>query len=730
MLVGCGGGSTPSSATPAAPSDTIGGFSGAGAPFDSGTVKVIDARGRIIAENITINADGSYITPVFRASDYTAPFVIVAEGQIFDAVDSYVAIVTSAGQANVTPLSSGLAASIAGPSVLKLSDPSAVSSLTGLTTAAVSASLEGVRAMIAPMYAAFGGDATANPLTSRFNDAFDKLLDNLKIDVKPSGQMSIIAAESQIGDDDSSTNASRPAAVTSWGAAPMAAPAASRKTFSVRDATMVALVNKLNACLAKAPNSTSGRGTSAGFALDCQNIVLNAGDNTADAAETYINNGKPALEDLQSVINGGPGWELGVKVGTPQIIRQIDDTRLEVLFPIVGTTESGGQRNALTTTIKLFSTLNGVSGSGFRLIGNQRKFNVSLTTSALKVTRTSASGSPVVTFEPSLNFSVGYGSSIDTSTKLGAARICGPGLPGYVSDANPCGTKGGVWMVDAGLQIYGNSSNPSYQSSNRCSSGLTVVPFRVFSPVRNDAANTMFSPSSGSETFSTGYAVTNGLTCINNFRLAQVDAAGAAVANTNRGQTGAAAIANYSGTPLAIGSIQAGDAYRVYLYGSNVTSGVNAARQETPISTPNGQGYYVVRLRSRPLSIAEITSAPFAVFDPALVAGYQSFKTAGPILDANNSLPLTWTYETGAVKINKVNLQYNGGGDQCSTRFSPLAPPSAYPTAYANCSKFASTSPNAGKYTFTGFEPWVSGTSNISLNGQDRFGTLFITRLQ
>lgn len=719
ILASCGGGSNSSTSSAGAPSDTIGGTVAVGAPMDSGTVKVLDSRGLVVASGIAISASGRYVTPAFNAASFTPPFVIVAEGQVFDAIDTQVAVVNGAGTANITPLSSAVAAGIVGDKILKLSDPSIVSALTGLSTSAVTNGLESMRATVAPLYAALGGTASANPLTSSFNDAFDKLLDNLKVDIKPSGVISILQSESQMGNDDAASSSSRPTALTSLTGAALSLPASGRRSFSVKDSELVALVAKLNNCLAAAPNSSGGRGTmGSGAATACQGLVLTAGDNTAATSETYINDGKTALEDLANVLTGSTGWEQGATVGTPQILRQIDNTTAVVQFPIQGTAASGNQRNSLTTTIKLYSTLSGVSGTAFRMIGNQRKYNVSITASALKVITTQSSGAPVVTYEPSLNIRVGVTSSIDSSIKVGAAHICGPGLPGYVSDANPCGTRGGVWMADAGLGVYsGAAVDPS---ANRCGSGLTMVPFRVFSSTANDndAANVMYSPTSG-ETFSSSsnYSKTAGLNCMNNFRLASVDANGTPVANSSRSQSGAAYLSNFSGTPLGIGQIQAGDAYRVYLFGA-ASSASSSARQSTAINTPNSLGYYVVRLPSRPLSIAEITTAPFAVFDPALVSSYQSFKTAGPAL-ASGKLPVAWTYETGAVKVNVVNLQYNTGGDQCTTRFSPLAPPPAFPASYVSaCSSFSAAA------------SWLNSATNISLTGQDRFGTLFISRLQ
>ncbi len=694
-------------------SDTLDGTVAVGAPLDSGTVKVIDSLGQVVASGVTINSDGTYRTPAFIAANFKPPFVIVAEGQVFDAVDSHFAVVNAAGTANVTPLSSAVAAGIAGGNLLKLSDPTVVSALPGLTTAAVTSGLENARAMVAPLYAALGGTASANPLTSAFNDKFDALLDNLKIDIKPSGVVSIIQAESQIGNDDSATSSTRPTAVTSLAAGTLlTAPTSGRQNFSVKDATLTALITKLNSCLDTAP---SARGSSTSLSAACQGLVLGLGDNRSAPTEVYINDGKTALQDLGNILSGGPGWEQGVKVGTPQILRQIDNSTVVVQFPVQGTASSGGQRNSLTTTIKLYSNLTGGTGTPeFRMIGNQRKYNVSITASALKVFTTQSSGDPVVTYEPSLNIKVGVTSSIDTSIKIGAAKICGPGLPGFVSDTNPCGTNGGIWMADAGLSIYsGGAADPA---ANRCGSGLTMVPFRVFSGVSNDSANVTFRPTAGTETFSSSanYSKVNGLNCLNNFRLASVNSAGAAVASTSTDQYAAANLSNYSGTPLAINQIQAGDAYRVYLFGSADST----LRQTTPIVTPNGLGYYVVRLPSRPLSITEITAAPFAVFDPALVSSFRSFKTGtGPAL-TGGKLPVSWTYQTGAVKVNVVNLQYNGGGDQCSTRFSPLSPPASFPASYVTCTAFGSAS------------AWSSGSSNISLTAQDRFGTLFITRLQ
>lgn len=688
-----------------------------GAPLDSGTVTILDSQGRVVASNVPINPDGTYEAPAFDAASFTPPFIITATGQVFDGTATHVAMVNQGGTANVTPLSTLMAAGLTGGNVYKLTDANVVQGLSSsLTTANVNTKATELQTLVGSFASALG--FTGNPVTSNYSNALDKVLDNLAIDVKPSGAATVLPQSAQRGDDESNAAPTRPVAATGLGSAALTAPSAAHRSFSVKDAEMTAFMAKLNDCLAAAQANRS---------TACAGIALASGEDTNNSASVYLNDGKDALTDFAALFSAGAGsgWEPGASVATPQIMRQIDDTKLDVKFPIVGTAASGNQRNTIVSTLKLVTTS---GGPQFRLYGNQRKFGVSITASALKVATTQSNGDPVVSYEPSLNIRVGPIAYTENgvTTTLGAARICGPGLPGYVSDANPCGANGGVWMADAGLPVY---TGGNYDNSKRCGSGLTMVPFRVFSSSSNDAANVLFSPEAGAQTFSAStttngvttpnYAPSSGLNCMNNFRLAQVDGAGAASVNTTgKGQSAAAYLRNYGGSTSAIDQLQAGDAYRVYLYGSSATSGLSVARQQTAISTPNGQGYYTVRLRSRPLSVAEITSAPFAVFDPALVSGFQSFKTNGPVL-SSGKLPVSWTYQPGATRVNVVTLQYNNGSDSCGTRFSPLSPPASFPASYVtNCTNFSTPG------------VWSSGKNNISLQGTDPFGMLFITRLQ
>lgn len=690
-----------------------------GAPLDSGTVTIMDSRGQTVASNVRINADGTYEAPPFDAANFTPPYIITATGQVFDGTATHVALVNQAGTANVTPLSTLMVAGLTGGNVYKLTDASVVQGLSSsLTTANVNTKTTELQTLVGSFASALG--FSGDPVTSSYNNALDKVLDNLAIDVKPSGAATVLPQSAQRGDDETNAAPTRPVAATGLGSAALTAPSTNSRSFSVKDAEMTAFMAKLNDCLAAAQASRS---------TACAGIALASGEDTNNSASVYLNDGKDALTDFAALFSAGAGsgWEPGASVATPQIMRQIDDTKLDVKFPIVGTAASGNQRNTIVSTLKLVTTS---SGQQFRLYGNQRKFGVSITASALKVATTQSNGDPVVSYEPSLNIRVGPIAYTENgvTTTLGAARICGPGLPGYVNDANPCGANGGVWMADAGLPVYAGSG--SYDVNKRCSSGLTMVPFRVYSSVSNDSTNVLFSPEAGAQTFTastTGsdnvsrpnYAPSSGLNCLSNFRLAQVDGAGAASVNTTgKGQSAAAYLRNYGGSTSTIDQLQAGDAYRVYLYGSSATSSLSAARQQTAISTPNGQGYYTVRLRSRPLSVAEITSAPFAVFDPALVSGFQSFKTNGPVL-SSGKLPVSWTYQPGATRVNAVTLQYNNGGDLCGTRFSPLSPPAVFPANYVrSCADFSTAA------------VWSSGKNNISLQGTDAFGVLYITRLQ
>jgi hypothetical protein len=108
LLSACGGGSseTPAPApTPTPPASLLAGTVAVGAPITSGTLRVLDADGNVVAHDVPIAADGSYSGVTLTGN---GPWRVEACGYAGANYGCIYAVARAAGTANVTPITSAL----------------------------------------------------------------------------------------------------------------------------------------------------------------------------------------------------------------------------------------------------------------------------------------------------------------------------------------------------------------------------------------------------------------------------------------------------------------------------------------------------------------------------------------------------------------------------------------------------------------------------------------------
>jgi hypothetical protein len=234
----------------------------AGAVMDSGTVTIFDSTGTVVASNVTINADGT-----FTATDIPAtavlPFTVKAVGSIGASATTMYALAPNSGTANVNPITNAMAATLA------KGDPSTLETGTSVTASNINQIDTAYQTALKNVTTATG--ASGSLLTSTYNQALDKTLDNVSVNTSPSGVVSISTTSNQASDDmgvgatggaltavtfQPNTTATTIAASTS------SLTASSDSTLAASD--LAWLQQQLTKCFATSANAAAGQTSGAG----------------------------------------------------------------------------------------------------------------------------------------------------------------------------------------------------------------------------------------------------------------------------------------------------------------------------------------------------------------------------------------------------------------------------------------------------------------------------------
>jgi glucoamylase len=293
-IVACGGGGgTPQTGgsgggVGSTPDPTLSGVTAIGAPLSGATVTLVDSKG--LSFTTTADVDGKYTFSKADIAAATPPFLIIATASLGDSQVSQYAVVTSKqadGWANITPLTSAVAA-LASPTTI----PSSMTKeqLAAITAQNVADAAANVKSVIAPLSNALNLPASFDPQADKSfvanRTGADLLLDHLGVTIR-SGAVTI-ANKMTVASDASSATA---AVTISKGAAPTATIAADKTDTSGLDA----LAKKLEACfkVAAANRLTAKQVSTATLAADCQTAV----------DVNYLHNGQPFINRWASALN-------------------------------------------------------------------------------------------------------------------------------------------------------------------------------------------------------------------------------------------------------------------------------------------------------------------------------------------------------------------------------------------------------------------------------------------
>jgi hypothetical protein len=315
------------------------------------TVTLSDATGRSLT--VTAAADGSY--QFDDLSGYAAPFQIQASASMGEAVVTHHALVaaapTGAAVANVTPLTTAVAA-LTSPNDL----PGGLSpqQLSAITPATLQAAASKVATVIAPLATRLGLSADFDPMRTPFSAnglGPDLLLDHLDVALAP-GSVTMankmaVAAEGQssaAGDSVIAKNSS-------------AAPVPLAATDTTNTQGFDEMATRLAACFAvPAAQRLVVSGSTGTLHSACQGL----------AATSYVHNGTPFINRWASMLRS-PTFD-GTAFGRPVVRLRISAApeRIAVNFNFKDSSGSGYTRPEV---------IERQSDGRWLMVGNDRRFN-------------------------------------------------------------------------------------------------------------------------------------------------------------------------------------------------------------------------------------------------------------------------------------------------------------------------------------------------------------------
>jgi Bacterial Ig domain len=473
-LVACGGGGSSSSTSSSTTTSSLSGTAATGAPLAGATITVFDATGANVGST-TADSNGAYSLPVDTAK-YKAPFTVQAQGTVGEGSTTIYSLAPSAGTANINQVTNAIAATLS-----STGDPAALTSGTAKTATDVNTADSAFSAALTNVTNTLG--VTGSFISGTFSSSYDKLLDNVTIDSRPNGGISITtSAGMQGGTNDMLANANITSAYTSStvssGSLPSAINASNLPAFSAANMLAIsdleALRSKLQTCFAL---STSARGTVASPASECQGL------DPKGTSDSYLHDGYYWLDTTANCganstgtfCQGLFGYMLtqstydNLKFLKPQIIRPLDSTGTlwVVKFPIQFAADNslaafGEAHGSSYVVVKKYTALASGSDAGWRFYGNQREVNSFIEANVQRIQNVFTGG---VRFETGLNM---YINANTLRTRGYSANVYATKV--VVTDAsttNPVLPPNGITLYNKG-----SVSNGQWQSS--CSGFMTI----------------------------------------------------------------------------------------------------------------------------------------------------------------------------------------------------------------------------------------------------------------
>jgi len=424
LLAACGGGGGGSASVGGATSNTLSGVAAVGAPMASAAIKLTCADGTV--KTTTADSNGAYSFTATDIASCQAPYVLSATGQVGDTQDTLVSVlpttISGSQNLNITPVTHAIAATLASNGdPLKLVD-SIATEKSGITSISVFQRATALQGALSGLLTSAGLPANFDLLSGSFtanSSGFDKVLDNLKVDVKAGGvEISNVGASVQ---DDMGSLTTAPAAdfsssgiridrTTNFASALSTIPAQIQDT-SIADIFQT----QLNNCFGSA---SSARGTVSSLGATCSVLQF---------ASDYLNDGRNAASEFNYRLQG----QLydNAKFGKPEIIRFLSasptDTRALVSLSL---TRTDGITEQIVTVVENSTTTGGV----LKLRGNQRPYYLDISgvvqKRSLLAARLNSPQARSTFYATGLNIYLDYNVG-NAHTLIKYVKITGPLLP-------------------------------------------------------------------------------------------------------------------------------------------------------------------------------------------------------------------------------------------------------------------------------------------------------------
>jgi hypothetical protein len=412
----------------------ISGVAASGAPMENADVTITCADGSV--KTGTSNSVGYF--SIDLGAGCPAPYVLVASVSVGDAKQTLVSVQPTAVQGsatvNITPLTHAISATLASNGDPLTLASAIASEKDNITPAAVTERNNALVTSLASAMQAAGVSGTPNLISSTFDanrSGIDKLLDNLKVVVGPSGVNITNTAASKVDDmanvgnasvaSDLSASSITISKATNFSAALPALPAA------LDDASVVDAVQRaLNDCFAL-PAANRINLTTGVTLGKCADLTRDFVD-----ADNYKHDGKNLAQEFTRWMTGTLFDD--AKFLKPEIVRFFSnsetDARALVRFGLQRTDGVG----EWFTTVAEKSTR---TGNSWKLRGNQRDYKVFVNAYVVReeqlVSRTVAANSPNnrpagAYYHSGLNLYFGINSA-NTVSQVKYVKVTGPGLP-------------------------------------------------------------------------------------------------------------------------------------------------------------------------------------------------------------------------------------------------------------------------------------------------------------
>jgi hypothetical protein len=607
---------------PVASDPSLGGVIAVGAPIANAQVTLLCGNGGS-PKSTTADSNGGY--SFTDLSGCSAPYVVKAVGDVGGTQEAYVSVlpttITGATNLNVTPITNAIAATLASDGdPLKLANDLA-NQKSLITETAVSARVTALKASLSGALSTAGLPADFDLMKTKFtaNGAgFDKVLDNLKVDVKATG-VTIANASGAVVDDMKNITGTAPAAdfssaaITISNTTNFSTPLPAIPSAVLDNSLADVFQSQLNNCFAA---SSASRGSIGNLGVACQSLQI---------ASDYLNDGRSASTEFGGRL--ASALYDNAKFGKPEVIRFLssdtNDTRALISIPLL-------RADSVPETIQTVVEQSTATGGVLKLRGNQRPFFFDISGSVSKITRlvkrgTSVAGEKSTYFLTGLNVFLDYNIG-SASTKIRYVKVTGPALP-----------AGGLYLRKGGAG---------------CDQYFTIMRDSTTNPYSCVA---LFQLSSRAATTSD----------FDNF---------GSLFGSNNGCFGGTPCVNFSDTKVTdsdILAIQPGASYKFEVFGTS--NGCNGGQCDDYT--------FYQRLRSRPYTMGDVATQSGEIDKIKWNEGLSqtSIDSITPVSGATpatlNSLTVSYVRNLDAAPPFKTYIQVNKAGIlQTDSKMLPVAP--------------------------------------------------------